>query len=566
VRIKYEQVVNQFEPEGLLEPAVMDADPAMDAPLKGEFVASNVTLSEGHAVKFLDGVSFTLPLDERVAIVGDGTSGKDELPLVLARLLAPTSGTLTLAGEKAAAIPEAVTGRRMAYVGPQAHLVSASLRDNLHYGLKHRPLVEPARDEHEKRRRARAIAEAEQAGNSTLDTQADWIDYAAAGAKGPEDLTARTIETLALVGMEDDIYQLGLRGRTDPAKRADIAAAVLDARRAFKVRLGDGQAASLIEPLDAQRYNTNATLAENLLFGTPVGDAFADENLATNAHVTDVLDKTGLAADLTEVGRKLAETMIELFSGLPPGHAFFTQFSFIGSDDLSEFQAILGRMSKGEVSPEDKARVLGLPFKYVVARHRLGLVEDALQARIVAARRVFAEGLPSALRGAIEFFDAGAYNAASSIQDNILFGRLAYGQAQGTERIGGILGEVVDSLGLRARIMEAGLDFQVGIGGARLTAGQRQKVAIARALLKRPDLMILNQPTATLDGPTQARIQSGLLERYGAGGLVWSLHRASLAKAFDRVLVLKAGRVAEQGRFEELNQPGRALHDLVQAE
>jgi len=451
-------------------------------------------------------------------------------------------------------------------VGPQAHLVSASLRDNLYYGLKHRPKTEPERDDHERRRRARVMAEAEQAGNSTLDPQADWIDYAAAGAAGPDELTARAIETLALVGMEDDIYQLGLRGRIDPAKRADIATAVLEARRAFKARLAAANAGQLIEPLDAGRYNTNATLAENLLFGTPVGETFADGNLATEPYVMGVLEKVGLAAELTEVGRKLAETMVELFSGLPPGHEFFSQFSFIGSDDLPEFQAILARMAKGEISAEDKARVLGLPFKYVAARHRLGLVDEAMQARIVAARSTFAEGLPGVLRPAIEFFDEGAYNAASSIQDNILFGRLAYGQAQGAERIGALLAEVVDGLGLRARIMEAGLDFQVGIGGARLPAGQRQKVAIARALLKRPDVMILNQPTVTLDGPTQGRIQSGLLERYGAGGLIWALHRASLAKSFDRVLVLKGGRVVEQGRFEELNQPGRVLHDLVQAE
>ncbi len=566
VRIKYEQVVNQFEPEGLLESDVLDADAPSAAPLKGEFIASNVTLAEGHAVKFLDGVSFTLPLTERVAVVGDGTSGKDELPLVLARLLTPSAGTLTLAGEKAAALPEAITGRRMAYVGPQAHLVSASLRDNLYYGLKHRPLAVPERDESERRRHVRAVAEAEQAGNSTLDPQADWIDYAAAGAKGPEELTARAIETLALVGMEDDIYQLGLRGRIDPVKRADIAAAVLEARRAFKARLAAASAGQLIEPLDARRYNTNATLAENLLFGTPVGDTFADANLAKQPYVMGVLEKAGLAAELTEVGRKLAETMIELFSGLPPGHEFFSQFSFIGSDDLPEFQAILARMAKGDVSAEDKARMLGLPFKYVAARHRLGLVDEAMQARIVAVRADFAEGLPSALRPAIEFFDEGAYNAASSIQDNILFGRLAYGQAQGAERIGALLAEVVDGLGLRSQIMEAGLDFQVGIGGARLPAGQRQKVAIARALLKRPDVMILNQPTATLDGTTQARIQSGLLERYGAGGLIWALHRASFAKSFDRVLVLKGGRVVEQGRFDELNQPGRTLHDLVQTE
>ncbi len=568
VRIKYEQVVNQFEPPDLLDQSLVDGDPPADLRLSGDIAASNVTLAESGAVKFLDGVSFTLPMTERIALVGDGTSGKDELPLVLARLIWPNAGSVSIGGQKASALPESVTGRRLAYVGPQTHLISATVRENLYYGLKHRPLIAPERDEQEARTRARAMAEAEQSGNSAHDPRADWIDYAAAGADGPEALTAKAVDALGLVGMEDDIYQFGLRGRIDPARRPELASLILKARQGFKSRLGDGATAALIEPLDATRYNTNATLAENLLFGTPVGGVFAEENLATNRYLLEVLGEAGLTAELFGVGRKLAETMVELFLGLPPGHEFFAQYSFISSDDLPEFQAILARLGKDEssLSNEERARILGLSFKFIPARHRLGLLDDSLQERIVATRRPLAEGLPPELRGAIEVFDGAAYNAASSIQDNILFGRLAYGQAQGGDRIGALVGEVVDALEMRAQILEVGLDFQVGIAGARLSGAQRQKLAIARAVLKRPEIMILNQSTAGLDAPTQAHIQNGLLQRFSGGGLIWALHRSSMAKAFDRVIVLRGGQVVEQGRFDDLNQPGRVLHELVASE
>lgn len=570
IRIKYEQVISQFQPPDLVDVKLLDDDPPEGVRLAGDYALSSVTLTEGGAVKFLDGVSFTLPLGERVAVVGDGTSGKDELPLVLARLLQPTSGSITVGGQNLTGLPESVTGRRIAYVSGAAHMLATSVRDNLYYSLKHRPLREPELDEHGKREHARVAFWAAQSGNSSHSIAADWIDYAAAGVSGPEELEKKALEVLELVGMEDDVYHMGLRGRVDPATRPDLAEAILKARAALKKRLAtDSSLAELIEPFDAGKYNANASLAENLLFGTPTGGAFADENLATNKYTLQILDKTGLTNDLITMGRKVAETMVELFSGLPPGHQFFEQFSFISSEDLPEFQALLSRtagMDVAALSADDRARFLSLPFKLVNARHRLGLIDEAFERRIVEARRAFAAGLPEDLRASIEFFNAEAYNAASTIQDNILFGKLAYGHAEGQARIGQLVAEVLASLDLRGKVMEAGLDFQVGVGGSRLSSGQRQKLGIARCVMKNPDVMIVNQATASLDGQSQSRILNGLLETFRSGGLIWALHRASLARSFDRVLVMQGGRVVEQGRFDELDKPGTAFNAMLRDE
>src|SRR3546814_1356328 len=83
--------------------------------------------------------------------------------------------------------------------------------------------------------------------------------------------------------------------------------------------------------------------------------------------------------------------------------------------------------------------------------------------------------------------------------DLILFGRLAFGQAGAEQVIGDALAEVLDDLRLRETVIEVGLDFNVGIGGSRLNAVQRQKLALARALLKRPDLLVANEAISVLD-------------------------------------------------------------------
>ncbi|MFQ5959117.1 MAG: ABC transporter transmembrane domain-containing protein [Alphaproteobacteria bacterium] len=567
-RIKYEQVVSQFEPAGIKDPAQLETDVETPEPLTGALAASNVTLSDDD-VKVVDGVSFSIGVNQRVAIVGAGGSGKEELALLLARLLEPTGGRITIGGNDLQTLPEAITGRRISFVGANAHLFSASLGDNLLYGLKHRPLRELEQDPKAVALRHRRRVEAAASGNTTDSVSADWIDYVAVGAGSREEFTAATIHALRVAEMTDDVYELGLRGTLDPAQRPDAAERILRARAALRDRLADPALAELVEPFDKAHYNANATLAENLLFGTPVGDAFDIERLAENAYVLSVLERCGLIDDLLVMGLEVANTMVELFSDLPPDHEFFEQFSFIRAEDLPEFRELTGRVDRdriGMLKEEERRKLLSLPFKLIPARHALGLIDDPMRARLLEARAAFARDLPEALRPAVEFFDVERYNAASTLQDNILFGKLVYGQAQAEARIGALISEVIDALDLRDTVTEAGLDYQVGIGGGRLSSAQRQKLAIARAVLKRPDVLIVSEATAALDGATQNQITSNLLAEFEGRGLIWVLHRPSLASRFDRVLVMHGGRIIEQGRFDELDQPDTHFKELIAAE
>jgi ABC-type multidrug transport system fused ATPase/permease subunit len=209
---------------------------------------------------------------------------------------------------------------------------------------------------------------------------------------------------------------------------------------------------------------------------------------------------------------------------------------------------------------------MALPFKLIPSRHRLGLVEGDMQERLLEARRTFARDLPDDLKGAVEFFDAERYNAAASVQDNILFGKVRYGQSGAAEKVQGLIEHVVEHLSLRQTLIALGLDHSVGVGGARLSGAQRQKLALGRALLKHPDLLILNEATSTLDGSSQATVHAGIKDRFAGKGLIWAPHRPSLARDCDEVIVLKDGRVEAHGTFEDLQQPGGPLESLLAAE
>ncbi|MEO3427883.1 ATP-binding cassette domain-containing protein [Pelagibius sp. CAU 1746] len=566
VQIKYEQVIGQFQPPQLIDATQQSTDNDAGPPLSGQITASALTLLDDADQPLVRAVNFTIDVTQHVAIVGPSGSGTEQLSYMLSGLVWPSSGSLRIDGRDIERLPTAVTGRRMAYVGPSAYHFPGSLRDNLLYGLKHRPL-RPADPE-------RAIShddlvEARRAGNPDLDINADWIDYAAAGAEGPQDINARLLEVLAVVDLKGDAYRFGLTGTIDPERSPGVAESILMARAALIERLQSSGNDDLVVRFEADSYNGNASVAENLLFGTPRSPEFASKALAQNAVVAAVLRDAGLTDAFIGMGVTIAKTMVEIFADLPPGHPFFEQFSFISDDDLPEFRTIVTRVESSGVDALDEAArelLLGLPFNYVEARHRLGLVDGDMAERLVAARQRLAERLERDLPDAVEFYRADAYNAAASLQDNILFGRLAFGQAGAEQIIGDTLAEVLDDLGLRETVIEAGLDYNVGLGGVRLSAIQRQKLALARALLKRPDLLIINEAAAAMDGAGQHRLVERLLDLRQGQGVIWVLHRPELASLFDTILVMRDGRLVEQGSYGELTQRESAFKDLVAAE
>ncbi len=567
-QIKYEEVISQFNPAGLLEPHLQDIDANDEMPEGGVLSATRLTLDDDAGVKLIDGVSFSFDTASHIAITGSPSSGKEYIGLLLARLIPPASGRLSIGGTDMASFPEAVTGRRISYADGDSVLFARSVRDNMLYGLMHRPETLANGQAVNSREYKKSIVEARLSGNPEFDLRSDWIDYRAAGAQGPYDIDSYISAALDAVNLSEDIYQLGLRGSINMYDNPLLTENILSARRVLRDLLRESGDAALVESFDPDRFNHNATLGENLLFGTAVGATFSHGILSDDPYLMSVLNATGLTAELVRMGYAIAETMVEIFAGLAPGHPFFDQFSFIAADDLPLYQEILtraGKLALDNLPFGDQRMLLGLPFDYVEARHRLGLIDGRMENLLLDARRRFAANLPPEYRGAIEFYDPEKYNSAATLLDNILFGRSLYGQVESQARIGVLINEIVSELNLRWEIFKVGLKFNVGVSGRHLSAVQRQKLTLARAILKRPALLVANDALGALDARSQQAILDNLKEFFAGSGLVWIVSQPVLAKGFDKILLIEDGKIAEQGDFEVLSQNGARFAKLLAA-
>jgi len=150
------------------------------------------------------------------------------------------------------------------------------------------------------------------------------------------------------------------------------------------------------------------------------------------------------------------------------------------------------------------------------------------------------------LRRAVAMVTQESFLFTGTVADNVAFGRPdatrdeveAAAEAVGLDKV--------------VRRLPDGYDAEVGKNGARLSAGQRQLIALARVILADPAVVVLDEASSSLDVPTERLVQRALRTVLAGRTALIIAHRLSTVGIADRVLVLEDGQVVEDGTPEEL--------------
>ena len=186
---------------------------------------------------------------------------------------------------------------------------------------------------------------------------------------------------------------------------------------------------------------------------------------------------------------------------------------------------------------------------------------DAESGRILVDGQDIAKVTQESLRAQIGVVTQDTSLLHRSIRENIAYGRpgatddeirTAVGKAAASDFVEAL----EDAKGRR------GLEAHVGERGVKLSGGQRQRIAIARIFLKDAPILILDEATSALDSEVEAAIQEHLFELMEGKTVIAIAHRLSTIAAMDRLVVLDAGRIIEQGTHDQLVAAGGLYADL----
>ncbi len=547
-RIKYEQVIQQFEPSDIHSEDTIEFPAKTGATIGGALRANNLSVLDEDGRAVLSGISVDVPMGTHAALLGTAGSGRSEFLQVLARLIPASRGTLHIGDTSIAGLSDLVLGRSVTYLDHEAFIRAGTIGDNLFYGMMQGPPSENHSD-------PVLFAESEYSGNSPYSSESNWLD--------PLELDQGALFEKALIslrnaGLEEDIFSLGLRSVLDEDDAGSLAERVLQARREVNRAIAESDVADAFEVFHRDAYNHNASVGENILFGAPLDERLSQDSIAEYPIIKDVLARTGLDNVFIRKGAEVAALLADIFNDLPSGHEFFERFSFFDPEDLAEYKRLSSLVTdKGPdgLKDEEQQILVSLVFKLIPAKHRLGVIDERTQVKLLEARRLFAELATESEDDTVVFFDIQEYNPAGTVGDNLLFGRLSEAHGDAEEKVLEIVTDVAENTGLYNDIVRVGLKYDVGISGKRLTPGQRQKLALARAMVKEPSIMLINDAFSVFDPETKRKLEQDVRTAMQGRSVLYGTAEIEDSAAYDQVHRFAQGRLVTDGGEQLAPQP-----------
>ncbi len=545
-KVRYKQIMKTFD----LEPVYLLEGPQQTPiTLQGHICATKLNYVLNGGIQLLDDINFSIPAGKHLALVGYSGSGKSTLSLLLGQLYQYSSGTLTVDGHEVKDLGKLDVSRNISTVSQHPFIFTGTVKDNLQYGCKAMQLA------------------------GVIDTMPP---------------TKAMIDMVEEVGLSEDVLRWGLRSVIPPDKATRLIGKFLLMRTIIQNELHE-EFSKAVEFYDPEKFLEYSTIATNLTFSSYPGTPLVDK-LMTNTLFNTFLKNSSLELELILLGRIIAETTIKLLADFKDD-AFFFQGSPMDPNELDVFITLIKKTDKKapeDLLLKDKNTFLALALRFIPEQHKIFTMSQEMKDLILLGRQKFLMEMlhldleqckngmiqqqlhtmsqNQVKKSALQFFTPfceSQYLYSHSLLNNILFGTVT-----DTEKVSSTYGPLAmrqfKEHGLLDEIFNIGLDFHVGSKGDHLSGGQKQKIALARALLKNAPLLILDEATASLDNSSQAKIQNYIRSQLKGNTTVVSvIHRLDMAKEYDHILVMKAGKILESGNYSELMKRQGALYELT---
>lgn len=505
--VKYAQIIEQFDPPGLaadLTESRVAIDPSSPVTLSLDRVAH--FSEQGNRV--FGGISLALEPGTAVEVVSENTAQRNALGQIAGGLIAPASGSVSLAGVEHQDLSERDFHSRVAYIGPDPFIFNSAISYNFGYALNHQPPSLEERSETD----LEDLAEAAAAGNSsdwfdeTFGTV--WTDYSLLGrATWPEGLEVM-MQVLHVVGVDDVVARASLGEFFCPVEigeklnRETFEQELLDARADVQKHIETHQLGHLLSPFDPDAINPWSSIAENVLFGIINNEEYSYQRLAESEVFRESLRKVDFYEQAVAIGDAAARALLRFKDNLPSNHPLVIQFGLDNDDTTEDMSRAIdtldskaARLTEKRREKIERAEITLLTIFLAIEPGSFNLIEIPPDTgdSILALRRHAREYALSEDTEMLQLFDREHWSPGLSVFDNLIFGRINHHIEGAQKQLLDLVEEVVAEHGLREFfIVVFFVNSQSGVGGSRLPEAARHRISLGRTLLKHPDVLIFH--------------------------------------------------------------------------
>ena len=501
----------------------------------------------------LNDINFATEYGEKVAFVGTSGSGKSLTATLLGTTYKPLSGSITIGDRTTNFIPLYDLRTKIGYVNQTLFLFNDTIKNNIIYALLRNP----------------------EGNDDDIET---WVDFSLLdNISNLEMLDQRIIDIVAEVGLFEDVINIGLRSKpTSDAYRITESekTKIVDVRNELAKEILHYNS-EYVEFYKEDKFLEYCSIFENIVFcpSYAIHGKFGSTRQFYKTHLGNYLKEKGLLENFFAVGLKLANTDNVLLKKL-----YNDKSPLLDSIELDQ-KVVQTRIKLNEqlttrgidiytrteeVDPVLVEEIIDLALNHCPGKSKEYVLDEKMRNEILDLRKDVKKHLLEKIDGDIEFYDDDAFNKSLSLMENIIFGTINPLRKKANEDINALIRKLIKKAGLEGLIIKLGLEFNVGERGTKLSGGQRQKVVIARILLKNPSILILDEATAALDTASQARINDLVAEKYKDKTVISIAHRLNIIKDYDEILVFDKGRIVEQGTFEDLIKMNGLFAQLYQ--
>jgi ABC-type multidrug transport system fused ATPase/permease subunit len=551
--LRWETITERFAPHGMIEPELFTSDPGEIPSLIGEVNLDNICVEDADGNVVLKDINVTFNPRCTVAITASNDEDRRAFADVLTREVIPSSGSINLAGLPLSGLHQATIAKRVGYATSRPVMFLGSFSDNVVLPLRSRP--------HSHDPLAPSALESAKSGNSTDFSDAVWFDL--------EDLQIEhegqlRIWWLALIkGMHIDkaLFSRGLDQRFDAEANPDLAAALVDLRSSVSKKLKTATLDDNVNAFDKDSFNPALSVAENLIFATPK-TRITPALLKDQTAFIDLLTTLNIEHYLLQLAVDTVDILRQTFGVDGSDHPLFRKLGL----DVATYEAAVAlhvkQLDGTSLSLADKASLLAVTF--AISVEKLGsALPDNITNRVLEIRRAHSADLQKSLSKLMSPIAIDAPVAGLTVLENILFGKIKEASGGQADALRSVAVDALYAAELEGLVLDLIFDIPLALGGTNLPALLTETLAISRATIKRPHVLILDDVLSNFDAPIRANLHNRLRSLLPETTIICLQPSFEDVSGFDAQYVLQQGRISTVGSDVATKEDDTVSADLA---